>query len=59
MLPAKKQKIDLCESLIYQIDIASENLLLENPKNEDAQKKSIELESRWFPNSKKLNALIL
>ena len=32
---AKKKKIDLCENVINQIDIASENFLLENTNNEN------------------------
>ena len=34
----KKQKIEFCENVIYQIDIASENLLFEYTDNEEVKK---------------------
>ena len=39
----KKQKIDFCENVINQIDIASANLLLEHFENENFIKKLNEM----------------
>ena len=55
----KKQKIDLCDNVINQIDIASEILLLENSENENVKNKINQMREEMVVKLKEIEHLNL